>query len=85
MRYSIWEGNMESFMKKVTRIQNKCKNYGCDFHFEEVGEEYKEVIQLLKKGYSIRNIAKITGYSTQTIQTIKNDFVRPKEDESKEE
>ena len=52
---------------------------------EQRREEYKEVIQLLKKGYSIRNIAKITGYSTQTIQTIKNDFVRPKEDESKEE
>lgn len=43
MKYSIWEGNMEALMKKVTRIQNKCKKYGCDFHFEEVGEEYKEV------------------------------------------
>lgn len=41
MRYSIWEGNMEALMKKVTRIQNKCKKYGCDFHFEEVGEEFK--------------------------------------------
>lgn len=43
MRYSVWEGNMESLMKKVIRIQNKCRKYGCDFHFEEVGEEFKHV------------------------------------------
>ena len=38
-------------------------------------EEYKEVISLLKRGYSIRNVAKLTGYSIQTVQTIKNQFV----------
>lgn len=40
--YLIYEGNMERLMKKIIRIQNKCKKYGCEFHFEEVGEEYKE-------------------------------------------
>ena len=39
-------------------------------------EEYKEVISLLKRGYSIRNTAKITGYSFSTVQRIKNQFVR---------
>lgn len=39
-------------------------------------EEYKEVISLLKRGYSIRNVAKLTGYSIQTVQTIKNQFLR---------
>ena len=34
-------------------------------------EEYK-----LKRGYSIRNTAKITGYSFSTVQRIKNQFVR---------
>ena len=42
-RYSIYEGHMADLMKKVTKIQNKCKKYGCDFHFAEVGEEFKEV------------------------------------------
>ena len=39
-------------------------------------EEYKEVISLLKRGYSIRNTAKITCYSFSTVQRIKNQFVR---------
>lgn len=38
-------------------------------------EEYKEVISLLKRGYSIRNVARLTGFSIQTIQTVKNQFV----------
>ena len=42
---------------------------------EQKKEEYKEVILLLKRGYSIRNVAKLTGYSIQTVQTIKNQFV----------
>ena len=39
-------------------------------------EEYKEVISLLKRGYSIRNTAKLTGSSISTVQRIKNQFVR---------
>ena len=43
--------------------------------FEQRKEEYREVISLLKRGYSIRNVAKLTGYSIQTVQTLKNQFV----------
>lgn len=43
MTYSIYEGNMERLEKKMVRIQNKCKKYGCDFHFAVVGEEFKEI------------------------------------------
>lgn len=42
-QYSIYEGHMADLLKKVTRIQNKCKKFGCDFHFAQVGEEFKEV------------------------------------------
>lgn len=42
-RYAIWEGHMDALKKKVQRIEKKCAKYGCDFHFEEVGEEYREV------------------------------------------
>lgn len=41
-RYTIWEGHMDALKKKIKRIQKKCEKHGCDFHFEEVGEEFRE-------------------------------------------
>lgn len=38
---------------------------------EQKKEEYKDTLSLLKKGYSIRNIAKITKVSPSTIQRLK--------------
>ena len=43
---------------------------------EQKRDEYKEVISLLKRGYSIRNTAKLTGNSISTVQRIKNQFVK---------
>lgn len=43
---------------------------------EQKRVEYKEAISLLKKGYSIRNVAKLTGKSVSTIQTIKKEFLK---------
>lgn len=37
-------------------------------------EEYKEVITLLKKGYSIRNIAQLCNIGISTVQRIKKEF-----------
>lgn len=45
-QYSIYEGHMNDLMQKVNKIQNKCKKFGCDFHFAQVGEEIKEVKDL---------------------------------------
>lgn len=42
---------------------------------EQKKEEYREAITLLKKGYSIRNVAKLTGKAVSTIQQIKKEFV----------
>lgn len=39
-------------------------------------EEYRDTIALLKKGYSIRNIAKLQGIGISTVQRIKNQFVK---------
>lgn len=33
MTYKIFEGNLERLEKKLTRIANKCKKYGCDFRY----------------------------------------------------
>ena len=41
---------------------------------EQKRAEYKEAISLLKKGYSIRNVAKLTNKSVSTILSIKKEF-----------
>lgn len=45
-RYLVYEGHMEDLMKKVNTIKNKCRKFGCDFHFAQVGQELKEVKDL---------------------------------------
>ncbi|MCC8157279.1 MAG: hypothetical protein LIO54_08390 [Oscillospiraceae bacterium] len=69
MRYSIYEENMERLSKKMTRIQNKCHKYGCDFHYEEVGEEYRELTDEDGNKYTARfvvidaeGVAEINGW-----------------------
>ncbi len=39
-------------------------------------KEYAKVIKLLKKGTTIRNTAKLCGVSPNTVQTIKNEFIK---------
>jgi len=38
-------------------------------------EEYRDVINLLNKGYAIRDVAKLTGKGISTVQRIKKEFV----------
>lgn len=45
---------------------------------EKKKEEYKDTIALLKKGYSVRNIAKLQGIGISTVQRIKNQFLTDK-------
>ena len=45
---------------------------------EKLKEEYKETITLLKKGYSIRNVAKLQGIGISTVQRVKNQFINRK-------
>lgn len=42
---------------------------------EELREEYKNAIALLRKGYSVRAVAKLEGFSPTTIQKVKKQFV----------
>ena len=41
---------------------------------EQKKEEYKEVIALLRKGYTIRDVAKLTKKGVSTIQRVKKEF-----------
>ena len=38
---------------------------------EQMKTEYREVISLLRKGYSIRDVAKLSGKSVSTVQRVK--------------
>lgn len=38
-------------------------------------EEYKDTIALLKKGYSVRNVARLQGIGISTVQRIRNQFI----------
>lgn len=41
---------------------------------EKMREEYRDVISFLKKGYSIRDVAKLTGRGVSTVQRVRNTF-----------
>lgn len=43
MQYAIFEGNLERLEKKLNHISNKCQKYGCTFHYEQVGELFKDL------------------------------------------
>lgn len=45
---------------------------------EQKKEEYKEVLTLLKKGYSIRNIAQLCETGISTVQRLKKEFLSSK-------
>lgn len=43
---------------------------------EQMKDEYKNAIALLRKGYSVRAVAKLEGVSPTTIQKIKSEFIK---------
>lgn len=55
---------------KLGRKQGSVKS------IETKKEEYKDVISFLKKGISVRNVAKLAGKSVSTVQRIRNEFIR---------
>ena len=50
------------------------RKIGSEKSLEQLKEEYKDVLALLKRGYSIRNTAKLSGKSISTIQRVKKTF-----------
>ena len=41
---------------------------------EQKREEYRDIISYLKRGYSVRNVAKLSGRGISTVQRIKTEF-----------
>lgn len=54
---------------KLGRKQGSVKS------IETKKEEYKDVISFLKKGISVRNVAKLSGKSVSTVQRIRKEFL----------
>ena len=50
------------------------RKVGSTKNMEQKKEQYKDIISYLKKGYSIRNVAKLTGKGISTVQRIKAEF-----------
>ena len=77
--YSIERGNIQyrlnsgraNFIAKGGKLG---RNIGSTKSTEDKRDEYKEALALLRKGYAIRNIAKITGDSASTVQRLKKEF-----------
>ena len=77
MKYAIYEGNLDRLEKKLKRIFNKCKAYGCDFHYEQTGEEFRELKDEKGNKYTARFVlveaegtAVINGIQTLTIHEV---------------
>ena len=70
-RASIKE-RMDSGLKKYMSNGGKVgRKVGYRKNNEKVQEEYSDVIKLLRKGTSIRNVSKLTGHSVNTILKCK--------------
>ena len=50
------------------------RKVGSTKSMEQKKEQYKDIISYLKKGYSIRNVAKLTGKGISTVQRLKAEF-----------
>ena len=70
-RASIKE-RMDSGLKKyISNGGQVGRKVGYRKNNEKVQEEYSDVIKLLRKGISIRNVSKLTGHSVNTILKCK--------------
>lgn len=64
--FYILEENVERLEKKIGKIKNKCNKYGCEFSYEQVGDEYrtneatKETYHYIK--VKAKGIAKINNW-----------------------
>ena len=77
--YSIERGNIQYRLNSgranyIAKGGKLGRNVGSTKTIEEKREEYKEALALLRKGYAIRNVAKITGDSVSTVQRLKKEF-----------
>lgn len=72
IRFRLQSGR-KLYIEKGGRLGRK---KGSVKSIEQKKEEYKDIISYLKKGYSIRAIAKLTSKGISTVQRIKQNFIQ---------
>ena len=71
IQYRLNSGR-QNYIKRGGKLGRKIGSLKTD---DKMKDQYKEVISFLKKGYSIRNTAKLTNNSISTVQRIKKKFI----------
>ena len=65
-------GKLQSGRKRYIEKDGKLgRKVGSVKTAEQMKTEYREVISLLRKGYSIRDVAKLSGKGVSTVQRVK--------------
>ena len=75
IKYRLQSG-LQNYRAKGGKVGRKPGSFKTD---EQKREEYRDVITMLKRGYSVRNTAKLTGKGISTVQRIKNQFINEEE------
>ena len=68
MRTLRWQSVRKRYIEKGGKLG---RNVGSVKTAEQMKAEYREVISLLRKGYSIRDVAKLSGRGVSTVQRVK--------------
>ena len=71
IQYRLNSGR-QNFIEKGGKLGRKV---GTTKTAEQMKDEYKDVISFLKRGYSIRNTAKLSNNSISTVQRVKKSFL----------
>lgn len=80
---TVAEMERENIKFRLQSGREKAKRDGVKFgrkvgyrkETDQYKEEYKEAIRLLKKGYGVRSVAKLTGISPTTVMKVKNMYL----------
>jgi DNA invertase Pin-like site-specific DNA recombinase len=70
IQYRLNSGR-QNFIEKGGKLGRKT---GTIKTTEQMKDEYKDVISFLKRGYSVRNTAKLSNNSVSTVQRVKKSF-----------
>ena len=68
MRTLRWQSGRKRYIEKGGKLG---RNVGSLKTGEQMKAEYREVVSLLRKGYSIRDVAKLSGKGVSTVQRVK--------------
>jgi len=62
----------KNYIEKGGRLGRK---FGSIKTMEQMKDEYKDVLSFLKRGYSVRNTAKLSNNSVSMVQLVKKSFL----------